>query len=127
MIEIGSIKEMEAEQFGPVLHVVRFEADQIDQIVEDINSKKYGLTFGMHTRNTSLYEDVARKIKVGNVYINRHQVGAVVGVKPFGGCGLSGTGPKAGGPHYLLRFVTEKTITNNTAAIGGNIDLLNAS
>ncbi|PWQ97368.1 bifunctional proline dehydrogenase/L-glutamate gamma-semialdehyde dehydrogenase PutA [Leucothrix arctica] len=127
LLEIGSIKEMEAEQFGPILHVVRYNAGEIDQVVEDINSKKYGLTFGIHTRNTSLFQDVAKKIKVGNVYINRNQIGAVVGVNPFGGCGLSGTGPKAGGPNYLLRFVTEKTITNNTAAIGGNIDLLNAS
>ena len=127
LFEIGSIKEMHEEQFGPILHVVRYEASELDTVIDDINSKKYGLTFGMHTRNTSLYQDIAKRIKVGNVYINRNQVGAVVGVNPFGGCGLSGTGPKAGGPHYLLRFVTEKTITNNTAAIGGNIDLLNAS
>ncbi|MGH1543025.1 MAG: bifunctional proline dehydrogenase/L-glutamate gamma-semialdehyde dehydrogenase PutA [Arenicella sp.] len=126
LFEIDSIADMHEEQFGPILHVVRYKAEDIDQVVMDINSKRYGLTFGMHTRNTTAYEKIARDIKVGNVYINRNQVGAVVGVNPFGGCGLSGTGPKAGGPHYLLRFATEKTITNNTAAIGGNIDLLNA-
>jgi RHH-type proline utilization regulon transcriptional repressor/proline dehydrogenase/delta 1-pyrroline-5-carboxylate dehydrogenase len=116
---------MHEEQFGPILHVVRFSAKDLDKIVNDINSKGYGLTCGIHTRNTSVYEKIAKRLKVGNVYINRDQVGAVVGVNPFGGCGLSGTGPKAGGPHYLQRFATEKTTTNNTAAIGGNIDLLN--
>ena len=116
---------MEEEQFGPILHVVRYQSENLNQIVDDINSMKYGLTCGIHTRNISLYESLARRLKIGNIYINRDQIGAVVGVNPFGGCGLSGTGPKAGGPSYLQSFVTEKTITNNTAAIGGNIDLLN--
>ncbi|HAO01637.1 MAG TPA: hypothetical protein DCQ42_07885, partial [Halomonas sp.] len=80
--------------------------------------------FGVHSRNESFAAEIAQKIRVGNVYINRNIIGAVVGVQPFGGQGLSGTGPKAGGPHYLQRFVTEKTITNNTAALGGNASLL---
>ncbi len=126
LFEIDSISSMEDEQFGPILHVARFNAEGLDQVIRDINAKGYGLTLGIHTRNKTVYEKVAHSINVGNVYINRNQVGAVVGVNPFGGCGLSGTGPKAGGPHYMLRFATEKTITNNVAAIGGNIDLLNA-
>ena len=126
LFQISSIKQMKEEQFGPILHVVRYDSTDIDNVIEDINNTRYGLTFGIHTRNTSHYEDIAKRVKVGNVYINRNQIGAVVGVNPFGGCGLSGTGPKAGGPHYLHRFATEKTITINTAAIGGNIDLLNA-
>lgn len=126
LIEIDSISEMNEEHFGPILHVVRYESHDTDKVIADINAKGYGLTFGVHSRNTSAYEKIAHNVKVGNVYINRNQIGAVVGVNPFGGCGLSGTGPKAGGPNYLLRFATEKTITNNTAAIGGNVDLLNA-
>lgn len=125
LFEIDSINSMSDEQFGPILHVARFKAQGMDQLIEDINAKGYGLTLGIHTRNKTVYEKLAHSINVGNVYINRNQVGAVVGVNPFGGCGLSGTGPKAGGPHYLLRFTTEKTITNNVAAIGGNVDLLN--
>lgn len=125
MLEIDSISSLKEEQFGPILHIVRFKGNEIDQVVNDINATKYGLTLGIHTRNMGTYEKIAKEAKVGNIYINRNQIGAVVGVNPFGGCGLSGTGPKAGGPHYLLRFVTEKTITNNTSAIGGNIDLLN--
>ena len=127
MIEISSITELNEERFGPILHVVKYHSKDIDQVINDINSTGYGLTFGIHSRNTQFYHSLAEKIDVGNVYINRNQIGAVVGVNPFGGCGLSGTGPKAGGPHYLLRFANEKTITNNTAAIGGNIDLLNES
>lgn len=125
MAEIDSILSMQEEQFGPILHVARFKSKNLDKVISDINSKRYGLTLGIHTRNRSTYEKIVHSVNVGNVYINRNQVGAVVGVNPFGGCGLSGTGPKAGGPHYLLRFATEKTITNNVTAIGGNIDLLN--
>ncbi len=127
LFEIDSILSLKEEQFGPILHVVRYAAGDLEKIIDDINSKRYGLTLGVHSRNTSTYEKVATLANVGNVYINRNQVGAVVGVNPFGGRGLSGTGPKAGGPNYLLRFATEKTITNNVAAIGGNIELLNAS
>ncbi|MCE9664338.1 bifunctional proline dehydrogenase/L-glutamate gamma-semialdehyde dehydrogenase PutA [Halomonas sp. M5N1S17] len=121
---IDGIDALEREQFGPVLHIVRYKADEIDQVVESINSRGYGLTFGVHSRNESFANAIAEKIRVGNVYINRNIIGAVVGVQPFGGQGLSGTGPKAGGPHYLLRFATEKTVTVNTAALGGNASLL---
>ncbi|HET8791768.1 MAG TPA: bifunctional proline dehydrogenase/L-glutamate gamma-semialdehyde dehydrogenase PutA [Modicisalibacter sp.] len=122
--EIDGIDALQSEQFGPILHIVRFKAAEIDRIIDTINAKQYGLTFGVHSRNESFAEEIARKIRVGNVYVNRNIIGAVVGVQPFGGQGLSGTGPKAGGPHYLLRFATEKTVTINTAALGGNASLL---
>lgn len=122
--QIDSIDALEREQFGPVLHVVRWKSRDIDKVIDSINARGYGLTFGVHSRNESFADEVARKVRVGNVYINRNIIGAVVGVQPFGGQGLSGTGPKAGGPHYLLRFATEKTVTNNTAALGGNASLL---
>ena len=112
------------EQFGPVLHIVRFKARELDKVINDINGRGYGLTFGVHSRNESFAAEIAQKIRVGNVYINRNIIGAVVGVQPFGGQGLSGTGPKAGGPHYLLRLANEKTISVNTAAVGGNTKLL---
>ena len=127
LFEVDSIASLQSEQFGPILHVVRFRAKDLDQVISDINDKGYGLTLGVHTRNKTLYEKIASSVNVGNVYVNRNQVGAVVGVNPFGGRGLSGTGPKAGGPHYLLRFATEKTISNNLSAIGGNVELLNSS
>lgn len=122
--EIDGIEALEREQFGPILHIVRYRADEIDRVIDAINGRGYGLTFGVHSRNQSFAEEIARKVRVGNVYINRNIIGAVVGVQPFGGQGLSGTGPKAGGPHYLLRFATEKTVTENTAALGGNASLL---
>ena len=121
---IDSIDALTREQFGPVLHIVRYKARELDKVINDINGRGYGLTFGVHSRNESFAAEIAQKIRVGNVYINRNIIGAVVGVQPFGGQGLSGTGPKAGGQHYLQRFVTEKTITNNTAALGGNASLL---
>lgn len=122
--EIASINALIREQFGPVLHIVRYTSNTLDRVIDDINGRGYGLTFGVHSRNETFAADIAQKIRAGNVYINRNIIGAVVGVQPFGGQGLSGTGPKAGGPHYLLRFATEKTITNNTAALGGNASLL---
>ncbi|MFD2189272.1 bifunctional proline dehydrogenase/L-glutamate gamma-semialdehyde dehydrogenase PutA [Pistricoccus aurantiacus] len=121
---IDSISDLKHEQFGPILHIVRYKAEEIDKVIETINATGYGLTFGVHSRNESYAESIAKKIRAGNVYINRNIIGAVVGVQPFGGQGLSGTGPKAGGPHYLLRFATEKTLTINTAALGGNASLL---
>ncbi|GHE22819.1 bifunctional proline dehydrogenase/L-glutamate gamma-semialdehyde dehydrogenase PutA [Halomonas urumqiensis] len=121
---IDGIDALDREQFGPVLHIVRYQASEIDRVIESINARGYGLTFGVHSRNESFAERIVRKVQVGNVYINRNIIGAVVGVQPFGGQGLSGTGPKAGGPNYLLRFATEKTITINTAALGGNASLL---
>jgi RHH-type proline utilization regulon transcriptional repressor/proline dehydrogenase/delta 1-pyrroline-5-carboxylate dehydrogenase len=98
--------------------------ERLDELVDDINALGYGLTLGVHTRIDGVARAVARRARVGNVYINRNMIGAVVGVQPFGGMGLSGTGPKAGGPHYLERFTTERTVTTNTAAVGGNATLL---
>ncbi|MGI9276724.1 MAG: bifunctional proline dehydrogenase/L-glutamate gamma-semialdehyde dehydrogenase PutA [Endozoicomonas sp.] len=121
---INSILELEREQFGPILHLVRFKAAELDRVIEEINRTGYGLTLGIHTRNEATAAYLDERLKVGNVYINRDQIGAVVGVQPFGGQGLSGTGPKAGGPHYLYRFATERTRTVNTTAVGGNASLL---
>lgn len=123
-IEIKHISELEKEHFGPILHIIRYPADKIEQIIEQINSTGFGLTVGIHSRNESFALAVADKINAGNAYINRNQIGAVVGVQPFGGQGLSGTGPKAGGPHYLTRFISEKTLSNNITALGGNTTLL---
>jgi RHH-type proline utilization regulon transcriptional repressor/proline dehydrogenase/delta 1-pyrroline-5-carboxylate dehydrogenase len=123
-VEIDSLASLEREIFGPVVHLVRYRARDLDAVVESINRMGYGLTLGIHTRIDGLAQRVARALRVGNVYINRNMIGAVVGVQPFGGMGLSGTGPKAGGPHYLHRMATEQTITTNTAAIGGNAGLL---
>ncbi len=126
-VEIAALAELEEEHFGPILHIARFSARQIDAVVDQINNSGYGLTLGVHSRIESTWRKVQGAARVGNVYINRGMTGAVVGVQPFGGEGLSGTGPKAGGPHYLLRFVTERTLTINTAAVGGNARLLSAS
>jgi len=122
--EIKRIAQLEKEVFGPVLHVVRFASDTLDRVIEDINSTGYGLTLGVHSRIDGVQDYVAARVRVGNCYVNRGMTGAVVGVQPFGGEGLSGTGPKAGGPHYLPRFATERTLTINTAAVGGNASLL---
>ena len=121
---IKGIETLEQEYFGPVLHIVRYGAKELDRVIDAINSVGYGLTLGIHSRNESTAAYIERRVKVGNTYINRNQVGAVVGVQPFGGRGLSGTGPKAGGPQYMLRFATERVRTNNTTAAGGNATLL---
>jgi RHH-type transcriptional regulator, proline utilization regulon repressor / proline dehydrogenase / delta 1-pyrroline-5-carboxylate dehydrogenase len=110
--------------FGPVLHVIRYGAGALDRVIDAVNATGYGLTLGVHSRIETTWEHVRRRARVGNLYVNRNIIGAVVGVQPFGGEGLSGTGPKAGGPHYLHRFATERTVTINTAAIGGNTGLL---
>lgn len=123
IVELPSLSVLEDENFGPILHVIRYDAKKIDQVMEDILATGYGLTFGVHSRIEGRWLDLFKKHKVGNTYVNRNMVGAVVGVQPFGGQGLSGTGPKAGGPRYLYRFATERTLTINTAAIGGNTDL----
>jgi RHH-type proline utilization regulon transcriptional repressor/proline dehydrogenase/delta 1-pyrroline-5-carboxylate dehydrogenase len=123
-VEVASLAAVEREVFGPVLHVVRYAARDLDGMVESINRMGYGLTLGIHTRIDSAAQSIADRVQVGNVYVNRNMIGAVVGVQPFGGSGLSGTGPKAGGPYYLQRFVSEQTVTVNTAALGGNAGLL---
>ena len=106
-----------------MLHI-NYRAENIEQVVNDINQSRYGLTLGIHSRINKTIEYLASHLKVGNIYVNRNQIGAVVGVQPFGGEGLSGTGPKAGGPHYLQRLATERVVTINTTAQGGNVSLL---
>jgi RHH-type transcriptional regulator, proline utilization regulon repressor / proline dehydrogenase / delta 1-pyrroline-5-carboxylate dehydrogenase len=123
LLEISAIAEMKKEIFGPVLHILRYKGDP-SAVISQINALGYGLTLGIQTRIDSRAQLLARSSHIGNVYINRNMIGAVVGVQPFGGEGLSGTGPKAGGPHYLYRFCGEQTITVNTAAAGGNATLL---
>lgn len=123
-IRLTSMDELESEHFGPVLHVIRYRSQDVDNVIDSINRCGFGLTFGIQSRNEGLARHLESRIRAGNVYVNRNMIGAVVGVQPFGGMGLSGTGPKAGGPHYLLRFITEKIRTINTAAIGGNASLL---
>jgi len=110
--------------FGPVLHLVHYSADRLDDVLAAVNATGYGLTLGVHSRIQSFVDAVVTQARVGNVYVNRSMIGAVVGVQPFGGEGLSGTGPKAGGPHYLFRFATERSLTVNTAAVGGVTELL---
>ncbi|WP_291216182.1 bifunctional proline dehydrogenase/L-glutamate gamma-semialdehyde dehydrogenase PutA [Dokdonella sp.] len=122
--EIPSIAVLTREVFGPALHVVRWKASELDQVIDAINATGFGLTLGIHSRVDDTIQHIARRARVGNCYVNRNQIGAVVGVQPFGGENLSGTGPKAGGPHYLLRFATERTLTINTTAAGGNASLL---
>ncbi|MGH8073958.1 MAG: bifunctional proline dehydrogenase/L-glutamate gamma-semialdehyde dehydrogenase PutA [Lysobacter sp.] len=121
---LKSLDQLDKEVFGPVLHVVRWKAGDLDGVIDAINGTGYGLTLGVHSRIDATVEKIAARINVGNCYVNRNQIGAVVGVQPFGGHGLSGTGPKAGGPHYLPRFTNEKTVTINTTAAGGNASLL---
>jgi len=125
--QINHIKQLNKEHFGPVLHVITFPANGLEEVVEQINQSGYGLTLGIHSRNETTARYIDRHVHVGNVYINRNQIGATVGVQPFGGQGLSGTGPKAGGPGYLFRFTTERTRTVNTSALGGNTSLLSLS
>ncbi|HKZ72650.1 MAG TPA: bifunctional proline dehydrogenase/L-glutamate gamma-semialdehyde dehydrogenase PutA, partial [Steroidobacteraceae bacterium] len=123
-VELADLRGIEREVFGPIVHIVRYQARDLDAVVDAVNAKGYGLTLGVHTRIDAVAQRIARRARVGNVYVNRNMIGAVVGVQPFGGMGLSGTGPKAGGPHYLHRFATEQTISVNTAAVGGNASLL---
>ncbi|HVO48978.1 MAG TPA: bifunctional proline dehydrogenase/L-glutamate gamma-semialdehyde dehydrogenase PutA [Steroidobacteraceae bacterium] len=124
LFELHRIDQLQSEEFGPILHVARYGAGQLPQVIEAIRSTGYGLTLGVHSRLDSVASHVFRSLPVGNTYVNRNMIGAVVGVQPFGGQGLSGTGPKAGGPHYLLRFANERTLTINTVAVGGNVELL---
>jgi RHH-type proline utilization regulon transcriptional repressor/proline dehydrogenase/delta 1-pyrroline-5-carboxylate dehydrogenase len=122
--EIDAISQLEREVFGPILHVVRYDGDKLDKVCDAINATGYGLTLGVHTRVQETADFIRARAKVGNLYVNRNQIGAVVGVQPFGGEGLSGTGPKAGGPHYLHRFAVERVAATNTTAAGGNASLL---
>ena len=124
IVELGSARELKEEVFGPVLHVVRWHADQVDQVLDDILANGTALTLGIHSRIETMIAHIAARLPNGNVYVNRNMIGAVVGSQPFGGSGLSGTGPKAGGPNYLHRLVIEQVVTVNTAASGGNATLL---
>jgi RHH-type proline utilization regulon transcriptional repressor/proline dehydrogenase/delta 1-pyrroline-5-carboxylate dehydrogenase len=124
IFELSDAGQLTEEVFGPVLHVVRYGADRLDSVLRSIERSGYGLTLGIHSRIDDTIEAVVDRLSVGNIYVNRNMIGAVVGVQPFGGQGLSGTGPKAGGPHYLARFATEQTVTINTAAAGGNAALM---
>ena len=124
IIEIGSITDLKAENFGPVLHVARFPASGLEQVIDNINQTGFGLTLGLHSRIDATRHLVESRARVGNFYVNRNQIGAVVGSQPFGGEGLSGTGPKAGGPHYLPRFAIERVTAVDTTAAGGNASLL---
>src|SRR5207302_8973936 len=109
---------------GPVLHVLRYPRERLEEVVRQVNATGFGLTFGVHSRIDEFIERATAASEAGNLYVNRNLIGAVVGVQPFGGHGLSGTGPTARGPHYLTRFATEQTVTVNTAAAGGNAALM---
>lgn len=122
--ELKDLSQLTHEVFGPILHIIRYSSHQLNEVIDSINRTGYGLTLGIHSRVDETVRYIQNRVKVGNLYVNRNMIGAVVGVQPFGGEGLSGTGPKAGGPHYLLRFSTERTTSYNTAAVGGNTDLL---
>jgi len=124
IFELSDARDLKEEIFGPILHVVRYRATALASLLDAIAATGYGLTLGIHSRIDDTVDLIVARLRVGNVYVNRNMIGAVVGVQPFGGFGLSGTGPKAGGPHYLARFATEQTLTINTAAAGGNAALL---
>lgn len=124
LIELKAMSQLREEVFGPVLHLVRYASNELNAVIETVNASGYGLTLGVHSRIRLTIETIRQHARVGNIYINRNMIGAVVGVQPFGGMGLSGTGPKAGGPDYLRRFAVEQTVTDNVAALGGNTGLL---
>ena len=124
IISLPDVAKLDREIFGPVLHVVRWHRRDLDRLLDAIDAKGFGLTLGIHSRIDAFSEKIMRRLNVGNIYVNRNMIGAVVGVQPFGGAGLSGTGPKAGGPNYLMRFALEQTVTVNTAAAGGNVSLM---
>ena len=127
LYEIDRIDRLTSEVFGPILHLVRYERGRLDAVIASLNATGYGLTLGLHSRIESVADYVAEHARVGNLYVNRNQIGAVVGVQPFGGEGLSGTGPKAGGPNYVARFATERTRSTDITATGGNTTLLSAT
>jgi RHH-type transcriptional regulator, proline utilization regulon repressor / proline dehydrogenase / delta 1-pyrroline-5-carboxylate dehydrogenase len=124
IVALDRARDLRQEVFGPILHVVRYRAGELETLIDDIAANGYGLTLGVHSRIDATVARVAVRLPHGNVYVNRNMIGAVVGTQPFGGSGLSGTGPKAGGPNYVRRFALEQTVTINTAAAGGNASLL---
>lgn len=124
IVELPTLDHLQTEAFGPILHVARYKPDELDAVLDAVAGTGYGLTFGVHSRLDYRIDALSKKVGVGNIYINRNTIGAVVGVQPFGGRGLSGTGPKAGGPLYLTRFCEERTVTENTTAAGGNASLI---
>jgi RHH-type transcriptional regulator, proline utilization regulon repressor / proline dehydrogenase / delta 1-pyrroline-5-carboxylate dehydrogenase len=126
MYEIKGLKELDREHFGPILHVIRWKSGELDKVIEAINATGYGLTLGLQSRIDTTRQYVEANARVGNLYVNRNQIGAVVESQPFGGEGLSGTGPKAGGPHYVARFATERVTCIDTTAAGGNASLMAA-
>jgi len=125
LIELNKLNEINEEQFGPILHIYKYKASTLKENLIEINDKNYGLTLGIHSRIESKHAEISALLSAGNAYVNRDMVGAVVGVQPFGGEGLSGCGLKAGGPNYLLQFVNERVVSKNTVAFGGNAELLN--
>ncbi|MEO1015532.1 MAG: bifunctional proline dehydrogenase/L-glutamate gamma-semialdehyde dehydrogenase PutA [Pseudomonadota bacterium] len=127
LVELKSLDQIESEVFGPILHILRYDPDDIDAVGAALAAKGYGLTLGVHSRLETFWDKVRRVVPAGNCYVNRTMIGAVVGVQPFGGEGLSGTGPKAGGPHYLPRFATERVVSVNITAQGGDPELLSLS
>ncbi|MCY7271775.1 MAG: aldehyde dehydrogenase family protein, partial [Sphingomonas bacterium] len=124
--EIGSLAQLKQENFGPILHVIRWKSGGLSAVIEEINASGFGLTLGLQSRIDSVRELIEATARVGNIYVNRNQIGAVVESQPFGGEGLSGTGPKAGGPHYVARFATERVTCIDTTAAGGNASLMAA-
>lgn len=125
--ELKSLSQLNGEVFGPILHVIRYHAKDLDKVLDDIIASGFGLTMGIHSRIDATIKHIQNRMPVGNLYVNRNMIGAVVGVQPFGGEGLSGTGPKAGGPHYLPRLCVERAISINTTAAGGNTTLVSLS
>ena len=123
-IAIDRMERLQQEVFGPILHVISYKRDELDDVIEQINATGYGLTLGIHSRINQTVQYIRERCHVGNCYVNRNMIGAVVGLQPFGGEGLSGTGPKAGGPHYLQRLCVERTYTVDTTAAGGNASLM---
>jgi RHH-type transcriptional regulator, proline utilization regulon repressor / proline dehydrogenase / delta 1-pyrroline-5-carboxylate dehydrogenase len=127
IFEIAAVADLTCEVFGPVLHVVRYKAAELDELLDSIEASGFGLTLGVHSRIDATIDRILGRRLAGNCYVNRNMIGAVVGTQPFGGFNLSGTGPKAGGPHYLNRFCLEQTVSINTAAVGGNARLINST
>ncbi|HET9843929.1 MAG TPA: aldehyde dehydrogenase family protein, partial [Gammaproteobacteria bacterium] len=122
--EIQSMEQLKQENFGPILHVIKFARKNLDRVLHEIENSGFGLTLGIHSRIDETIAYITHKARVGNIYVNRNMIGAVVGVQPFGGERLSGTGPKAGGPNYIPRLATERTVSINTTAAGGNASLM---